>query len=129
MTPLIVDVTDEAAISVAAASVAEIVGKRGLAGLVNNAGIGVPAPIEFQPMADFRETHFVVAGGQIKSMLSWLGYMKHGESQERVFGLNMYPPNLKPDFEEQARSFLDGIVDEVFNRPAVASVESSTVET
>ena len=30
------------------------------------------------------KTHFVVAGGQIKSMLSWLGYMKHGEPQARV---------------------------------------------
>ena len=42
------------------------------------------------------QTHFVVAGGQVKSMLSWLGYMKHGEAQERVFGLKMPPPNLKP---------------------------------
>ena len=25
------------------------------------------------------ETHFLAAGGQVKSMLSWLGYMKHGE--------------------------------------------------
>ena len=72
------------------------------------------------------KTHFVSAGGQVKSMLGWLGYMKHGEPQERVFGLKMYPPNLKPDFEEQARTFVDGIVDEVFNRPTAASVESST---
>ena len=28
------------------------------------------------------KTHFVVAGGQVKSMLSWLGYMKHGEPQD-----------------------------------------------
>ena len=59
------------------------------------------------------KTHFVVAGGQVKSMLSWLGYMKHGEAQERVFGLKMPPPNLKPDFEEQARSFADGVADQV----------------
>jgi hypothetical protein len=56
------------------------------------------------------KTHFVVAGGQVKSMLSWLGYMKHGEPQERVLGLKMPPPNLKPDYEEQARTFVDGIV-------------------
>ena len=54
MTPLILDVTDEAAISAAAATVADAVGNRGLAGLVNNAGIAKPAPIEFQPLADFR---------------------------------------------------------------------------
>ena len=54
LTPLIIEVTDETTISSAAAAVADVVGERGLAGLVNNAGIGVPAPIEFQPMADFR---------------------------------------------------------------------------
>ena len=64
------------------------------------------------------ETHFVVAGGQVKSMLSWLGYMKHGEPQARVAGLKMPPPNLKPDFEEQAREFVNRVVDAVFTEPA-----------
>src|SRR5262245_3011724 len=54
LTPLIIDVTREATISAAAGAVADAVGDRGLAGLVNNAGIGKPAPLEFQPMADFR---------------------------------------------------------------------------
>ena len=70
------------------------------------------------------KTHFVVAGGQVKSMLSWLGYMKHGEPQERVFGLKMPPPNLKPDFEEQARTFVDEVTGQVFG--ASASREAST---
>jgi hypothetical protein len=59
------------------------------------------------------KAHFVAAGGQVKSMLSWLGYMKHGEPQERVLGLKMPAPNLKPDFEEQAKAFADGLVDRV----------------
>ena len=59
------------------------------------------------------ETHFVAAGGQVKSMLSWLGYMKHGEPQARSLGLKLPPPNLKPDFEKQAKSFADGLVDRV----------------
>ena len=66
------------------------------------------------------KTHFVVAGGQVKSMLSWLGYMKHGEPQERVMGLKMPPPNLKPDYEEQARTFVDGLVDGVL-RPGIGT--------
>jgi len=57
------------------------------------------------------ETHFVVAGGQVRSMLSWLGYMKHGEPQARFFGMSMPPPNLKPDFGDQARAFVDEILD------------------
>ncbi len=72
------------------------------------------------------KTHFVVAGGQVKSMLSWLGYMKHGEPQERVLRLKMPQPNLKPDFEQHARSFVDGIVDDVL-RPPVAASESPTM--
>ncbi len=65
------------------------------------------------------KTHFVAAGGQVKSMLSWLGYMKHGEPRERVMGLKMPPPNLQPDFEEQAKTFADGLVDRVL-RPGAA---------
>ena len=49
-------------------------------------------------------------------MLSWLGYMRHGEPQQRVMGLRMPPPNLKPDFEEQARAFAEGVADEVLPR-------------
>ncbi len=55
------------------------------------------------------ETHFVVAGGQVKSMLSWLGYMKHGEAQEHVMRMKMPPPNLQPNFEEQVRKFVAGV--------------------
>jgi flavodoxin len=66
------------------------------------------------------KTHFVAAGGQVKSMLSWLGYMKHGKPQERVMGLKMPAPNLRPDYEEQARSFVNGVADEALGQ-AVAS--------
>jgi flavodoxin len=62
-------------------------------------------------------THFVAAGGQVKSMLSWLGYMRHGEPQERAMGMKMPPPNLKPDYEEQARSFIAAVVDRVMEKP------------
>ena len=71
--------------------------------------------------------HFVAAGGQVKSMLSWLGYVKHGEPQPRVFLLKMPPPNLKPDFEDQARSFVDGLVDEVLAQRTASGAESSTI--
>ena len=70
------------------------------------------------------KTHFVVAGGQVKSMLSWLGYMKHGEAQSRVMGLKMPPPNLQRDYEEQAKTFVDGLVDSVL-QPAAAGAGRS----
>jgi len=62
------------------------------------------------------KTHFVVAGGQVKSMLSWLGYMKHGEPQERVMGLKMPPPNLKLDYEAQAEKFVASVVDQALEQ-------------
>lgn len=61
------------------------------------------------------KTHFVVAGGQVKSMLSWLGYMKHGEPQERVMGMKMPPPNLRPDFAEQAKRYADQLADKILS--------------
>ena len=69
------------------------------------------------------KTHFVVAGGQVKSMLSWLGYMKHGEPQERVMGLKMPPPNLKPDYEEQAEKFVAAVLEQALGQqgPGTAS--------
>ena len=55
VTPLGLDITDERSIRAAAAVVGEAVAERGLAGLVNNAGIVKPAPLEFQPLDDFRQ--------------------------------------------------------------------------
>ena len=55
VTPVRIDIRDEETIRAAAEHVTTVVGATGLAGLVNNAGIVKPAPIEFQPLADFRE--------------------------------------------------------------------------
>ena len=54
ITPVTVDVTKEKTIATARAAVEGAVGKQGLAGVVNNAGLAVPGPLELQPMADFR---------------------------------------------------------------------------
>jgi NAD(P)-dependent dehydrogenase (short-subunit alcohol dehydrogenase family) len=78
LTPLIVDVTDESTISAAAATVTDAVGGRGLAGLVNNAGIGVPAPIEFQPMADFRRQLEVNLFGPVAMIQAFLPLIRQG---------------------------------------------------
>jgi NAD(P)-dependent dehydrogenase (short-subunit alcohol dehydrogenase family) len=54
LAPLILDVTDAGQIEAAAAEVAARTGSEGLDGLVNNAGIGVPGPLETMPMDDIR---------------------------------------------------------------------------
>ena len=52
--PLIFDVTDEPAVQAAAQHVREQLNGEKLFGLVNNAGIAVPAPLILQATADFR---------------------------------------------------------------------------
>jgi NAD(P)-dependent dehydrogenase (short-subunit alcohol dehydrogenase family) len=81
LTPLIVDVTDEATISAAATTVADVVGDRGVAGLVNNAGIGVPAPLEFQPMADFRTQLEVNLFGPVAMIQAFLPLIRRGRGR------------------------------------------------
>lgn len=66
------------------------------------------------------ETHFTAAGGQVTSMLSWLAYMKRGEARKRILGVRMPAPNLKPDFEEQARSFVGRVAHRPTSRPVSA---------
>ena len=51
LTPLMLDVTDSGQIAAAARRIAE---EAGLDGLVNNAGIAVPGPLEALPIDDFR---------------------------------------------------------------------------
>ena len=67
------------------------------------------------------QTHFVAAGGQVKSMMSWLGYMKHGEPQNRSLGLTLPPPNLRPEFEDQAKAFAEVLIDGVLQPVAAGS--------
>ncbi len=53
--PLMLDVTDPEAVRAAAETVAAAVGTAGLAGLVNNAGVLMPGPLECLSTARFRE--------------------------------------------------------------------------
>ena len=58
-TPLLFDVTDEAAVHAAARGLATKLAGQTLAGLVNNAGIAKMGPLGLQPLKDF-EAHFAV---------------------------------------------------------------------
>ena len=78
VTPLILDVTDGSAIAAAATTVAAAVGDRGLAGLVNNAGIAKPAPIELQPMTAFRTQLEVNLFGPVAMIQAFLPLIRQG---------------------------------------------------
>lgn len=62
---LMLDVTKAEQISSAAEAIGEKVGSAGLDGLVNNAGIAVPAPLETLPIDDFRRQIEINLTGQL----------------------------------------------------------------
>jgi NAD(P)-dependent dehydrogenase (short-subunit alcohol dehydrogenase family) len=75
VTPLQIDVTDAALIAAAVQTVGEQTRGR-LAGLVNNAGVAVPAPIEHQPIDDFRRQIEVNLIGQVAVTQAFLPQLR-----------------------------------------------------
>ena len=63
--PLIFDITDEAGVQAVAQQVREQLNGETLFGLVNNAGIAVPAPLMHQPIGDFRKQMEINLIGQL----------------------------------------------------------------
>ena len=79
--PIILDVTDADTITSAAGTVAERVGPRGLAGLVNNAGIALASPLEFVPLPKLREQLEVNVIGQIAVTQAFLPLLRKGRGR------------------------------------------------
>ena len=81
LSPVFLDVTDEASIASAAEMVRAAVGDAGLAGLVNNAGITVPGPLEFLPIEDLRLQIEVNLIGQIAVTQAFLPLLRQGKGR------------------------------------------------
>ncbi len=65
LVPVILDVTDADQIAAAADLIGKEVGEAGLDGLVNNAGVSIPSPLETIPIEDFRRQIEVNLTGQV----------------------------------------------------------------
>jgi NAD(P)-dependent dehydrogenase (short-subunit alcohol dehydrogenase family) len=76
LTPVLLDVTDTAAIALAAETVASAVGGRGLSGLVNNAGIAAAGPLEFLPIPELRRQFEVNVIGQVAVTQAFLPLLR-----------------------------------------------------
>ena len=74
--PLRIDVTDAGQIAAARDRVSEEVGTAGLAGLVNNAGIAVPGPLEHLPIDEFRRQMEVNLVGQVAVTQAFLPLLR-----------------------------------------------------
>jgi NAD(P)-dependent dehydrogenase (short-subunit alcohol dehydrogenase family) len=81
LTPVIIDVADSTTIAAAAKLVSESVGNAGLVGLVNNAGIAVPGPLELVPLDSWRRQFEVNVLGQIAVTQALLPLLRKSEGR------------------------------------------------
>jgi NAD(P)-dependent dehydrogenase (short-subunit alcohol dehydrogenase family) len=85
--PLQIDVTDHDGVAAAARVAVSTLRERGLKlfALVNNAGIGVSAPLEFQPLDDIRRSFEVNVLGQIAVTQAFLPLLR--ETRGRIVNI------------------------------------------
>jgi len=86
VTPLLLDVTDQAQIAAAAEAVGGHVGAAGLAGLVNNAGIGGFSPLELTAVGDFRRLLDVNVTGQLAVTQAFLPMLRRAQGRIVMVG-------------------------------------------
>lgn len=81
LTPLTLDVTNEAQIEAAAKMVDEAVGEAALSGLVNNAGVSINGPLEYLTSDDLRKQFEVNVVGQIAVTRAFLELIRKGHGR------------------------------------------------
>lgn len=81
ITPLLIEVTDSASVAAATDRVAGAVGRLGLSGLVNNAGIVVGGPLEFLPLSEIRKQFEVNVLGQIAVTQAFLPLLRQARGR------------------------------------------------
>jgi len=99
LTPVILDVTDPVQIAAAATTVADHVGAAGLDGLVDNAGIGVAAPVELLPLDTFRRLLEINVVGQLAVTQAFLPLLRSARGRIVVIstiGVRFRPPFAGP---------------------------------
>jgi NAD(P)-dependent dehydrogenase (short-subunit alcohol dehydrogenase family) len=79
--PVLLDITDPDAVAAAAELFSGDIGEGGLAGLVNNAGIAVAAPLEFLPPAELRRQLEVNVVGQHAVTQALLPLLRRGRGR------------------------------------------------
>lgn len=99
LTPLLLDVTDAQQIASAVKTITERVGDAGLAGLVNNAGIGVIGPLELIPIEQFRHQLEVNVTGQLAITQAVLPLLRQARGRIVMIGsigARFTPPFVGP---------------------------------
>ena len=83
--PIFLDVTDAESIAAAVEKVTNAVGGGGILGLVNNAGIAVPGPLELLAIAEFQHQMQVNVTGQLAVTQAFLGLLR--QSRGRIVNM------------------------------------------
>jgi NAD(P)-dependent dehydrogenase (short-subunit alcohol dehydrogenase family) len=99
LTPLLLDVTDTQQITAAVKTIAGHVGDAGLAGLVNNAGIGLFGPLELIPIEQFRRQLEVNVTGQLAVTQAFLPLLRRARGRIIMIGsigARFTPPFVGP---------------------------------
>ena len=81
LTPLFLDVGKAASIQAAAQRLTQELGATGLAGLVNNAGIGIAGPVECTPLEALRHQFEINVFGQIAVTQALLPLLRQGRGR------------------------------------------------
>jgi NAD(P)-dependent dehydrogenase (short-subunit alcohol dehydrogenase family) len=83
--PVFLDVTDAESIASVVEKVTNTVGDAGIVGLVNNAGIAVPGPLELLAIAEFEHQMQVNVTGQLAVTQGFLGLLR--QSRGRIINM------------------------------------------
>jgi len=86
LTPVLFDVTDAAAIAAAVKTASEAVGKRGLQGVVANAGIGIGGPLEFIELDEVRRQLEVNVIGVLAVVQAAMPLIRTGKGRVVITG-------------------------------------------
>lgn len=94
--PVALDVTDPPSVAAAAEHVARRTGVRGLAGLVNNAGVAISGPLEFMALDDLRRQLEVNLVGQVAVIQALLGPLR--AARGRIVNMGSVGGRTPPPF-------------------------------
>ena len=98
VTPILLDLADDASITRAAETVAHLIGSTGLVGLINNAGLIVQGPVELVPMAEVSAQFEINTIGQVGVTRAFLPLLR--EARGRIINIGAASGQLAlPYFE------------------------------